>query len=292
MQMSGSHRTGVLTIITVMVAAWFFFPSPRFYSAYAIGSEPYQVQSPATLPYSDFPKTPLGLQLIATLKRSGHATAMIKSTATGRLRPFTTGDKIDFAGINEDVTIVQISNCALVLKRGDNYESLSCKLRINSSPFTVGNVPLARMRSPLARFKIIDDAYENKPLFKSNYDREIKAISTKHRVDPYLVKAIIKAESNFNPRAVSTKNAMGIMQLAPATARDYGIKNPFDPVENIDGGVRVLRDLMNYFYGNRRLAIAAYNAGKWAVIKHGFQVPPYEETMDFVQRVMMVDFDR
>ncbi|MER3447390.1 MAG: hypothetical protein C4291_11375 [Candidatus Dadabacteria bacterium] len=78
---------------------------------------------------------------------------------------------------------------------------------------------------------------------------------------------------------------MGIMQLMPETAMDYSVNDPFDPKENIDGGVRALRDLMDYFNNNLALSLAAYNAGKAAVVKYGFRVPPYTETMDYVSKV-------
>jgi len=266
-------------------------------SAEAADPKPLIPRSADELDYSDFPKTPLGLNLIATLKRQRHATAMIKSTTTGMLKSFSAGDAIDFVELNEKVTIVQISNCSLVLKRGTRYESLSCRLRVGRKPFIVRSAPIAgARRSPLAGYNVVEDIFEKPPLFKSTYDKVIRSISRKHKVDPYLVKAVIKAESDFNPKAVSTKNAMGMMQLMPQTVSEYGVKDPFNPIDNIDGGVRVLRDLMNYFYGDKRLAIAAYNAGKWAVIKHGFQVPPYRETGNFVERVMgyysVVDFSR
>jgi len=77
-----------------------------------------------------------------------------------------------------------------------------------------------------------------------------------------------------------------MMQLIPATASDYGVNDPFDPVANIEGGVRYLKDLMEYFDGDMKLSLAAYNAGKGSVIKHGFTIPPYPETTDYITKVL------
>jgi len=113
-------------------------------------------------------------------------------------------------------------------------------------------------------------------------EHPIDAIARRHGVDPLLVRAVIRVESNFDPRAVSPKGAAGLMQLMPATATRYGVENRFDPAQNIDGGVRYLRDLMAMFDGNLSLALAAYNAGKGAVLKYGRRIPPYPETQQYV----------
>jgi soluble lytic murein transglycosylase-like protein len=119
----------------------------------------------------------------------------------------------------------------------------------------------------------------------SNYDHLIIKASEKHNVEPALIKAIIKAESNFNHRAVSRKGARGLMQLMPATASSLQVKDSFHPENNIEGGVKYLRYLLNYFNGNLPLALAAYNAGENAVIRHR-GIPPYRETQVYVRRVM------
>lgn len=123
--------------------------------------------------------------------------------------------------------------------------------------------------------------------YSKNYDDEIYKTAKWYGIDPYLVKAVIKVESNFNPEAVSSKGAMGVMQLMPETARDHGVNNPFDPLENISGGVRYLKKLIDMFNGDLRLALAGYNAGENSVIKYGYTVPPYGETMDYVNRVLV-----
>jgi soluble lytic murein transglycosylase-like protein len=109
--------------------------------------------------------------------------------------------------------------------------------------------------------------------------------ATTHGVDANLVRAVIQAESAYNPRAVSVKGAMGLMQLMPATARHYGVDNPFDPAENIRAGVAYLKSLLVKFAGNLELALAAYNAGPGAVRKYGGTVPPYRETQTYVQKI-------
>jgi soluble lytic murein transglycosylase-like protein len=106
-----------------------------------------------------------------------------------------------------------------------------------------------------------------------------------HNVDPQLVKAVIRAESNWNPDAVSPKGALGLMQLMPSTAALLGVANAFDPFDNIDGGVRYLKHLIDRFNGNLVLALAAYNAGPNLVEKKG-AVPSIPETVAYVKRVM------
>src|SRR3954468_8193518 len=113
-------------------------------------------------------------------------------------------------------------------------------------------------------------------------EHPIDAIARRHGMDPLLVRAVIRVESNFDPRAVSPKGAAGLMQLMPDTATRYGVENRFDPAQNIDGGVRYLRDLMAMFDGNLSLAHAAYNAGEGAVLKYGRRIPPYPETQQYV----------
>lgn len=125
--------------------------------------------------------------------------------------------------------------------------------------------------------------------FKSNgksapFERSIVEHSRRQQVAEDLVRAVIQVESAFNPVAVSSKGAMGLMQLMPATARDLGVANPFDPEQNIRGGVRYLRQLLDRFNGNVELALAAYNAGMGNVEKYG-DVPPFKETKNYVRKI-------
>jgi soluble lytic murein transglycosylase-like protein len=112
----------------------------------------------------------------------------------------------------------------------------------------------------------------------------IELAAARNNVDPNLVRAVIKVESNFNPRAVSRKGAMGLMQLMPSTARSLRVAHPFDPTENIDAGVRHLKQLMENFGGDLKLSLAAYNAGAGAVQRHN-GVPPYAETQAYVRQI-------
>jgi soluble lytic murein transglycosylase-like protein len=120
---------------------------------------------------------------------------------------------------------------------------------------------------------------------RSQYATEIREISARYGVDPVLVESVIRAESAFNPTAVSRAGARGLMQLMPKTALALGVRDSFNPRENIEGGVRHLRYLLDRYPGNVALAVAAYNAGEGAVDNHR-GIPPYAETQQYVQRVL------
>jgi len=122
---------------------------------------------------------------------------------------------------------------------------------------------------------------------RSGYDAYIDRYAAQYSVDPVLVRAVIQVESDFNPRCVSNKGARGLMQLMPETARQYGVRNIFDPEENIRGGVHNLADLLNRHRGDLHRVLAAYNAGDGAVAKYR-GIPPYEETMTYVKRALTV----
>ncbi|MEK7713445.1 MAG: lytic transglycosylase domain-containing protein [Deltaproteobacteria bacterium] len=135
-----------------------------------------------------------------------------------------------------------------------------------------------------ARFKALGWEVEFEHYIGS-YEAVIQKMAARYKVEPALIKAVIKAESNFDPSALSRKGAIGLMQLMPATAVNLNVSNPYNPHQNIEGGTKYLRNLTGLFGSDLKLVIAAYNAGENAVIKYGRNIPPYRETRDYVKRV-------
>jgi soluble lytic murein transglycosylase-like protein len=133
------------------------------------------------------------------------------------------------------------------------------------------------------------DRYDFQLLAKATqYDAIIEHAAVSSAVEPNLLRAVIVVESGFNSRAVSKRGAVGLMQLMPATASRYGVSNPFDARQNIHGGARYLKFLIDRFGQDVRLALAAYNAGEEAVDRNGGQIPPFSETMAYVPRVLKI----
>ncbi|MDT3708194.1 MAG: lytic transglycosylase domain-containing protein [Thiobacillus sp.] len=124
------------------------------------------------------------------------------------------------------------------------------------------------------------------PAREARYDKVVDDISRAYGLDSALVHAVIAVESSYNPKAVSKKGAAGLMQLMPATAKRYGVADAFDPVQNVSGGAKYLRDLLDMFDSDMSLALAAFNAGEQAVMKYGRRIPPYRETLQYVPRVL------
>jgi hypothetical protein len=123
---------------------------------------------------------------------------------------------------------------------------------------------------------------------KREFAQLIAETAGKHQVDPKLLHAVIQAESAYNPAAVSSAGAVGLMQLMPATAARFGVTDRYDPIQNLEGGTRYLKHLLHLFNSDLQLAVAAYNAGENAVIRHHHSVPPYAETQHYVSEVLSV----
>jgi soluble lytic murein transglycosylase-like protein len=161
----------------------------------------------------------------------------------------------------------------------------------------VGSATVAAQRARTAAKEVESDiATSGKPvdpasiqpsrvrMTDAEVDAAIDAAAARHNVDPSLVRAVVKVESNFNPHAVSRKGAVGLMQLMPSTARQLKVADPYDPQQNIDGGVRHLKQLLENFNGNVPVALAAYNAGEGAVNRSN-GIPQYRETQNYVKQI-------
>ncbi|MGA7695571.1 MAG: lytic transglycosylase domain-containing protein [Candidatus Sulfotelmatobacter sp.] len=146
------------------------------------------------------------------------------------------------------------------------------------------NEYLGHESSQSATAKIVAANFRGPAATAGDIDSAIEQAAARHNVDPNLVRAVVKVESNFNPNAVSRKGAMGLMQLMPATARQLNVKNPFDPEQNVDAGVRHLKQLLESYGGDVKLTLAAYNAGAGAVARSS-GVPHYAETQNYVRRI-------
>lgn len=150
---------------------------------------------------------------------------------------------------------------------------------VNARVFTATRPNFSYYRTGLSR------SVRNNRLFSSLYSDIIQSAADENRLDPHLIRAVIHVESAFNSSAISRKGARGLMQLMPGTARDLGVRNPFQPHENIRGGARHLARLVVKYGGNLKLALAAYNAGEEAVQRYR-GVPPYSETQQYVRKVL------
>jgi soluble lytic murein transglycosylase-like protein len=146
------------------------------------------------------------------------------------------------------------------------------------------NEYMGRESSQSAAAKIITANSAGTAATPGDIDSAIEQAAARHNVDPNLVRAVVKVESNFNPNAVSRKGAMGLMQLMPSTARQLNVRNPFDPEQNVDAGVRQLKQLLESYGGDIKLTLAAYNAGAGAVARSS-GVPHYAETQNYVRRI-------
>ncbi len=171
--------------------------------------------------------------------------------------------------------------CALSLARETEADIYA--YRDSRGVFRFTNVPTH------SSYRVVIRTPRKRPSLSSRsprrFERIVRSASDRYGVDPNLVSAMIKVESDFDPRAVSRKGARGLMQLMPETARELGVGDIYDPTENINGGVRHLKLLLDRFSGNQRMALAAYNAGATAVERYK-GVPPFSETRKYVRLVL------
>ena len=151
----------------------------------------------------------------------------------------------------------------------------------------VKNFRILNIRCPECAWKNKVD-WNNTPLVKNKFEKEIQAAALKWSVKPSLIKAIIHAESSFKADVQSSAGAQGLMQLMPATQKNYAVKNPYNPSQNIHAGTAYLKHLLNKYKNNVRLSLAAYNAGETAVKKYDNNVPPYRETENYIKRVTIL----
>ncbi len=151
------------------------------------------------------------------------------------------------------------------------------------------NVPVdGRYRLLIASPERRAEESKNWLIKSATYDSLIESAAFANTVNPALVRALIVVESGFNPRAVSKRGAIGLMQLRPETARRYGVSNIYDPAQNIRAGTRYLSDLMTLYDSDTELALAAYNAGEAAVARYGGHIPPFKETLQYVPNVLKI----
>ena len=157
--------------------------------------------------------------------------------------------------------------------------------QLDSSGAPADAAGFARLLSPVADASATTLSSAGVPDAPAEIESLIEASAARYGVDPALVKSVVAVESSFDPNATSKTGAQGLMQLMPETAAQLGVGDPHDPAQNVDGGVRYLRSLLDRFGGDTRLAVAAYNAGPGAVERYA-GVPPYAETQNYVLSVL------
>lgn len=176
-------------------------------------------------------------------------------------------------------------NYEITINIGDDYDNVSeydQNDRVDAQMRSMHNTP---RQSSWAHSLTKIPSRPNFSFNKTKYTDMITNAANKHRVDAKLLHAVIRTESAYNPNAISSAGAMGLMQLMPATAKRYGVSDRSDPMQNIDGGTRYLKYLLQLFDSDVNLAVAAYNAGENAVIRNNNSIPPYSETQEYVKRI-------
>ncbi|MEA2204490.1 MAG: hypothetical protein QOE77_1266 [Blastocatellia bacterium] len=178
---------------------------------------------------------------------------------------------------------VQVENLAIPTRP----RTVTGKSGLSSASRNEGNVRLAAMAYPQpASIPLnVSRSLDGFTTGNAQVDGFIVDSGKRNGVDPILLYSIMHQESSFKPRATSYKGARGLMQLMPPTAARFGVNNIYDPRQNIEGGARYMKFLLNYFGGNVQLALAGYNAGEGAVEKYGRRIPPYQETQEYVRRI-------
>lgn len=209
---------------------------------------------------------------------------MLCSTLEAEIRRITHSDgRVEFTNVGKNGAVIRHSKSDANIYRYTNNEGV----------LTFANRRPVNMAYDVMRF----DCYacqttskvdwSNTRLFHSHFNDEIESMAARFAIEPALVKAVIHAESAFNPHAVSPKGAQGLMQLMPRTAQELGVSNPMDVRQNIYGGTKYLSQMLNSFNGDIRLATAAYNAGPGNVRRYR-GVPPFAETQAYIERVAIL----
>jgi soluble lytic murein transglycosylase-like protein len=181
--------------------------------------------------------------------------------------------------------------CAIVLLTGMSAEAQIYSWRDASGTLVLSNTPRSDGGSEMATHAVRETSQlrtTTQPTVspdQTRFDSLIEQYAASLGVSADLIRAVIQAESGFNPRAVSPKGALGLMQLMPATARELGVDDPFHPADNIRGGVTYLARLLARYHQNVELALAAYNAGPASVERSGNAIPPFRETRDYVKKI-------
>ena len=187
------------------------------------------------------------------------------------------------------LVLIPLYFSAIAGVRADVFQAVDAQGVVHLSNFPNGTGYQLLIHAP-SRAAPSDGTHAGKPGPQhrkvKGYEQALQKVAHDQNLDQALLQAIIAVESDADPQAVSSKGAVGLMQLMPATAQRYGVTDRFDPVENIEAGARYLRDLLQRYNDNLPLVLAAYNAGEGAVDRYGNRIPPYAETRRYVPQVM------